>query len=224
MSIYKTRATLLIGAFCAACASSEAEPTDVKPDASSQTPEELLDQTETPLPDGIPEQSGHFTHRGRAGVIETVVDAQSMDEWRQLDLDTGQETDDEKAWDLSFSRSRIRINGGISGPAAVSVATLTEPFDAFHDIPGHDALRPEEPDSEGEQGDADNEPDNAFYSSGDDWFSYNTMTHELMPRDVTFVVKSSAARYYKLRFLRYYDQSNGSPAVLTLRWSALSSE
>jgi hypothetical protein len=220
MSIYRTPATLLIGALCIACAS-ESPSQSNKPDASS---EDTLDQTETALPDGIPEESGHFTHRGRASVIETVVDAQSEEEWRQLDLDTGEETDDKDAWDLAFSRSRIRINGGISGPGAVSVATLTEAFDAVSDIPADDALRPEEPDSEGDKGDADSEPDNAFYSSGDDWFAYNTTTHELTPRDVTFVVKSSAARYYKLRFLRYYDASNGSPAVLTLRWIELASE
>jgi hypothetical protein len=184
-------------------------------------PEDLLDQTETPLPDGVPSRTPNFVNRGRAGVVETVVDATSETEWRYFDLDTGEQTDDKKLWDLGFSRSRVRINGGISGPGSVKVATLSQPFDDVHEAPADDAYRGEDPDSEGENGDADTEPDNAFYSSGDDWFAYNVMTHELTPREVTFVVESTKARHYKLRFIDYYDQKTGTPARITLRWIGL---
>jgi hypothetical protein len=208
-------------AICVACASDDADTKDKHKSDASTRPEAKLDQTKTPLPDGVPEKTENFEHRGRAGVIETLVDAVSDDAWRKLDLDSGEESDDEKKWDLSFSRYRVRINGGISGPGSVSVATLSEAFDAVKDVPAAEEFRGEDPDSTGDDGDADAEPDNAFYSSGDDWFSYNLMTHELTPRDVSFVVKSTEARYYKLRFIDYYDQSNGTPGALTLRWALL---
>lgn len=212
---------LMLTALCGACASNDTASQDAK--KASSTPEHKLDQTETALPDAIPEKQDHFIHRGRAGVIESVVDAVVEDAWRQLDLDTGEESDDEEAWDLSFSRYRVRINGGISGPGAVSVATLDDDFEDVKDIPDEAAFRGEDPDSTGENGDADMEPDNAFYSSGDDWFNYNLMTHELTPRELTFVVKSTEARYYKLRFIAYYDRDNGTPGALTMRWIELDS-
>lgn len=206
---------------CVACASDAAEPEDKK--SSRPKAEEKLDQTETPLPDGVPEKQDNIVNRGRAGVIETVVDAQSEEEWRKLDLDTGEQSDDEKKWDLSFSRSRILINGGLSGPGSVSVATLRQAFDKVNDVPADDEFHGEEPDSTGEKGDADTLPDNPFYSSGDDWFVYNVMTHELTPREVTFVVKSTEDRNYKLRFLGYYDSDNGTPGVVSFRWIELNS-
>ncbi|HET8936106.1 MAG TPA: HmuY family protein [Polyangiales bacterium] len=205
--------------FSTACASDASEPEDKK--ASRPQTEAKLDQTETPLPDGIPEKQDDIVNRGRAGVIETVVDAQLEEEWRKLDLDTGEQSDDENAWDLSFSRSRILINGGMSGPGSVSVATLTKAFDAVKDVPAEDEFHGEEADSTGEKGDADTLPDNPLYSSGDDWFVYNIMTHELTPREVTFVVKSTEDRYFKLRFIGYYDRDNGTPGVITLRWIEL---
>jgi hypothetical protein len=208
--------------FSAACASddTDAEEKSSRPKSTAQ-PEEKLDQTETPLPDGIPEKQDNILNRGRAGVIETVVDAESEEDWRKLDLDTGEQSDDEKKWDLSFSRSRILINGGMSGPGSVSVATLTQAFDKVQDVPSEDEFHGEETDSTGDKGDADALPDNPFYSAGDDWFVYNIMTHELTPREVTYVVKSTEDRYYKLRFIGYYDRDNGTPGVVTLRWIAL---
>lgn len=182
--------------------------------------QEELDQTETPLPDGIPSESGSFEHRGRAGVIETVADATSETDWVQLDLDTAEQSEDDEAWDLAFSRSRIRINGGMSGPGSVGVAVLTEAFDAVESVPDDAEFSSEEPDSEGEAGDADTEPDNAFNSGGDDWYLYNVKNHTLSPRPVTYVIRSTEARYYKLRFVSYYDE-HGSPGLLTLRWLAL---
>jgi hypothetical protein len=47
------------------------------------------------------------------------------------------------------------------------------------------------------------------------------MTHELTPREVTFVVKSTENRHFKLRFIGYYDRDNGTPGVITLRWIEL---
>lgn len=182
---------------------------------------EELDQTETPLPDGIASESGNFVHRGRAGVIETAVDASSDAEWQSLDLDSGEQTEDEDSWDLAFSRFRVRINGGMSGPGSVEVATLMASFDDVDEPPEADAFSGEQPDSEGEDGDADADPDNAFNSDGDDWFLYNLKTHTLSPRKVSYVIKSTEDHYYKLRFLNYYDE-NGTPGRLTLRWSALS--
>jgi len=186
----------------------------------TQATQDDLDQTETPLPDGIPTDSGRFEHRGRAGVIETVADATSESSWAQLDLDTAEQSDDRNAWDLAFSRQRVRINAGLSGPGSVEVAVSSEDFDAVDSVPEADAFMGETPDSEGEEGDADSDPDNAFNSAGDDWFLYDLKTHTLTPREVTYVVKSTEERYFKLRIVSYYDE-HGSPGVFTLRWLEL---
>jgi hypothetical protein len=198
----------------------ESDGSAAKSSKPSQTAAEQLDQTETPLPDGIASESGSFMHRGRAGVIETLVNASSETEWQSLDLETGEQTEDKTKWDISLSRFRVRINGGMSGPGSVEVATLMERFDAVTQLPADAAFRGEEPDSTGDSGDADSDPDNAFNSGGDDWFIYNLKTHTLSPRQLTYVIKSTAERYYRLRFVNYYDE-NGSPGQLTLRWAEL---
>lgn len=166
---------------------------------------------------GIPPASGAFRHSVEGGVVTTIVDATSMDVWQHLDLDTGLSTDESDAWDLAFSRFRIRTNGGASGPGGVQVAAL--PGQSFDTL----TMAPEEgwtvdiPDGDA---DDDTEPDNVFNNGTDDWYAYDPETHALTPKDVTYAIASTVGRFYKLRIDGYYDDA-GSPGVLRFRWAAI---
>lgn len=174
-----------------------------------------------PLPRGIPARSGSFRNSAtRDDGLLTVADASSETEWRQFDLDSGRESSDEQDWDLAFSRFRIRLNGGLSGPAAVQVAALVDQSFAELTRAPEQGYSREQPDSTGEEGDADSEPDNPFNAGAQDWYDYNVMTHELAPKPITYVVLSSAARYYKLRIESYYDKS-GTPGAMKFEWAEL---
>lgn len=164
---------------------------------------------------GFPTVSGAFTHTvAPDGVlVTTVVDATDAEGWQPLDLDTGLAAED-GAWELAFSRFRIRVNGGVSGDGGVEVAALVGR--AFDDVDRAPADGWTSAWEDGE--DDDQEPDNAFNNGTDDWYDYELSTHTLTPRDVTYVVRSTDDAYFKLRFDDYYDQA-GSPAVITFRWA-----
>jgi len=169
---------------------------------------------------GIPSVTGNFTHtvtgEGDAVRVTTVVDATDAEAWQHLDLDTGYAVDPgDEAWDLSFSRFRVRVNGGLTGDGNVEVAALSgTPFEDVTMAPTEGWT------SSWEDGDADDdaEPDNVFNNGTDDWYDYDVSTHSLTPRVVTYVVASTDGGYYKLAFDDYYDEA-GTPAVMTFRWA-----
>ena len=166
---------------------------------------------------GFPRSSGAFTHEVEGGVVTTIADATDESAWQHLDLDSGLSTTE--GWDLAFSRFRVRINGGVSGGGGVLVAELEgQAFDALTRAPeeGWSAAVPD-----GESDD-DTEPDNAFNDGASDWYAYDEATHTLTARDVTYVIASTEARFYKLRFEAYYDAA-GSPAVVRFRWAEIES-
>lgn len=165
----------------------------------------------------FPTSSGAFEHTVTAeGVITTVVDATGTDAWQRLDLDTGLAVDAGEGWDLAFSRFRGRTNGGVSGSGGVLAARLPgQPFETLTRAPEDgwlvDRLGPEDT------------VENAFHGGeegADDWYEYTLATHTLTPRDVTYVVASTEARFYKLRFLSYYDGA-GTPAVVRFAWAEI---
>lgn len=164
---------------------------------------------------GFPATSGRFVHAlGEDGVITTVVDASDGDAWPALDLDTG--LADTGGWDLAFSRFRVRTNGGIHGEGGVQAVAL--PGQAFETL-----TRAPEAGWTTDRPGADGMHENAFHGGPDgasDWYAYDLATHTLTPRDATFVIASSEARFYKLRFLGYYDEA-GSPAHIRFVWAEL---
>ena len=102
----------------------------------------------------------------------------------------------------------------------------TEYFPAL-EAASHDVTRaPDEgfaadrEDSTGEGGDTDSDPDNVFNSGEADWYEYNVMTHELTPKEITYVLASSEQRFYKFRLDDYYD-SAGTPAKLAFSWDEI---
>lgn len=166
---------------------------------------------------GVPPSSGAFTHEvGQDGVITTVVDATSQEEWRYLDLDTGAATDAaDVAWDLRFRRFFILSNGGASGPGGVLVARVESPsFDELEQAP-ESGWRSDQPDG---GSDDDDENDSAFNDGAEPWYDYDEATHTLTPKDISYVVATTARRFFKVRVLDYYDDA-GSPAFMRFRWA-----
>jgi hypothetical protein len=209
-------AVLLLAVGCADKLELKGDDPDASSAADAGEPE-----PELPLPRGIPARSGSFKNSATsADSIITVADATSDTEWCQFDLDSGREASDEQQWDLAFSRFRIRLNGGLSGPAGVQVAALVDQSFAELTRAPDEGYSPEQPDSTGEEGDADNEPDNPFNAGAEDWYDYDVMTHELSAKPITYVVLSSEARYYKLRIESYYDKS-GTPGAMKFEWAEL---
>jgi hypothetical protein len=206
--LYGTIAVLLAMQACA----SKLEATEDEVEADAGISDEDPDSD-------LPRRSGEFRHSPKlAGWVVSVVDATLETEWQQLDLDTGREVED--GWDIAFSRFRIRTNGGESGPGGVQVAALVG--ESWGDVTRapDEGFAADREDSTGDGGDTDSDPDNVFNSGDADWYEYNVMTHELTPKDVTYVIASSEQRFYKLRIEDYYD-SAGTPAELRFRWAEI---
>ena len=166
------------------------------------------------------EPSGSFLNKHEQGVTETIVDSTSDTEWQRFDLDTGTAEDDEAKWDLEFNRFKVRSNGGVSGKAGVEVALLKDKtFEEVSAAPSDGfAADPEDgPDDE------NTDTDNKFNGPVDAWYDYDVKTHTLAPRKGTYVVRSSEAHLFKLRFDKYYDKA-GSPAHVRFRWAELESD
>ncbi|HSC85965.1 MAG TPA: HmuY family protein [Polyangiaceae bacterium] len=165
-------------------------------------------------PRDLPAQSGKFRHTalGDGTVISTIVDATDTEAWQKLDLDSGYADTD--GWDLAFRRFGVLTNGGITGGGGVQALALpAADFDALTRAPEPSAAWSVDV-ADGD--DDDTLSDNAF----SDWYDYDVATHELTPKDIVFVVRSSEARYYKLRFEGYYDEV-GTSGVVTFRWAEL---
>ncbi len=175
---------------------------DIQPEPGPEQPSE----NEAPLP-----KIRHTVQDD--GTVNTLVDATDAVQWVALDLDTRELGDfaQPAAWDVSFQRFHIRTRGGVNGTGGVMVAVLPDAFDTVSTAPDS-GYREDAPDGD----DSNTEPDNVF-GMEDGWYSYDVSTHTLTPRARTYVVRSDAGRYYKLRMLGYYDTA-GTPAMLSFRW------
>ncbi len=189
--------------------------------ALSGCAEDLNPGTATDAGNGPPPIDGMVSADGRyvtvtdlgGGVRQAVINATRSDAWVDLDLDTGAETS--TGWDLSLQRFKLRSNGGDSGSGGVSVAALPgASFESVTRAPT-DGYVTDRPDGD----DANTDPDTAF-NVGDGWYAYDGMFHTLTPRDITWVVRSTEGRYYRVRVDRYYDAA-GTSGYVTLRWAAV---
>jgi hypothetical protein len=202
-----------------ACASKLKPKGDDKPDAGAASDAGDTDR-DAVLDGGIPVRTGKFKTSEDKGSLLTSVDATDQYGWQQFDLDTGQSSTDDAAWDLGFQRFKIHTNGGATGSGGVFVVQLKgQSYDALEKAPDM-GFAADRPDSVGDAGDADSDPDNVFNSDTDDWYDYNVNTHELSPMDITYVIASTDKRFYKLKIEAYYDNA-GTPAQIKFRWKAI---
>ncbi|MET0386182.1 MAG: HmuY family protein [Polyangiales bacterium] len=161
--------------------------------------------------------SGKFTTTREPGVPSTtVVDATVQGEWQRFDLDSGESAEADAGWDLGFNRYFVIGNGGVSGDDGVEVALLKgQAFDDVTSVPS-DGFAADAEDGE----DGNTEADNTFNGTEVSWYNYDMKTHELTPRDATYVIRSSEGTHFKLRIDDYYDDA-GTPAYLRFTWAPL---
>jgi hypothetical protein len=163
-------------------------------------------------------ESDHVkTRREADGSFASAVNATSMQDWvyfslRDLSESTPAVPEQSNGWDLGFQRSNVKLNGGTSGAAGVSVRAVTGPFDSVLEAPLDGYI------ADAEDMDRDGSPDYAF-SAGDGWYAYDSATHRLTARETVFVVQTQGA-HFKLQFSGYYD-SAGTPGVPQFRWARL---
>jgi HmuY protein len=146
---------------------------------------------------------------------QSTVDATDSNTFTGFDLETGLEAPtDAGAWDLSFSRQRIRTNSGVDGDGGVETAVLVDAgFATVLRAPDGGYVVDQAP----PPGSA--EPATPFDNRVDwAWYDYDSNDHVLTPKPAVFVVKSTAARFYKLELLGYYDGA-GTSAVYTVHWA-----
>lgn len=172
-----------------------------------------------------PADNGDLAMRGPAissttadGVTTTVVDSTAESGWIYLDLDANAElssTNPDAAWDVSFQRFKIRVNGGVNGSGNVAVLPL----------PGANFAALQQAPTEGYITDAgDVATDMAVaglaFESGDGWYSYDVSTHVLTARETVYVVRTTSSAYFKVQLLSYYDAA-GTPGFLKFQWAPL---
>lgn len=133
-----------------------------------------------------------------------------------LNLDSGArvDIDDVSAetstdWDLAFKRSVVFSNGGDAGPGAGGVGFVKKDFAAVSAADEAAAAVGVENflnDDCEPQLDRINNPLTAF----GEWYDYDTATNVLTPAARVYLVKSASGKLYKLQFLTFYANPDGS--------------
>jgi hypothetical protein len=202
---HKNSFTLLF-AFCLLAASSCAD---------------SLEKRLTPKPDAgdDAELEPHLQDESTAvgEVVSLVIDASSQDDTIYLDLDSGRKVGASAAWDLSFRRFHIQMNGGVSGEGGVQAVALEDI--AFEDVES----APEQgysTDTQDGEADNDTDPDNLFNNGESDWYDYDVSDHTLTSKKLVYVVSTTERRLFKFAIDEYYDEA-GSPGILSVRWARL---
>lgn len=149
-------------------------------------------------------------------VNTTTLDASDQDAWVYFDLDSGEELDSAgDGWDLALRRFKIKSNGGVSGDGGVAIAVLEgADFDALEKAPEAGYLE------DRDDGDDENSDEDFVFLVGDGWYDYDGSDHTLSARDIVYVVRSTASRFYKVQVLDYYDGA-GTSGFVKFRWAEI---
>ena len=138
--------------------------------------------------------------------LETLtftIDATDREGWAYFSFATGDviavdDAENSEAWDLGFQITKVKLNGGISGPGMGSVVMLTETtFEAVTEAPA-DGYREDTEDTlaivpQSEKG----------------WYIYTgPPTHWILPlEDRVFVIKAADGTFTKVQFIGYYKDN-----------------
>jgi hypothetical protein len=150
------------------------------------------------------------------GTTTTRVDASAEAVWVYLDLEAKEEVEaTSTSWDLAFQRTKIMVDGGVSGSGNVAVAILDGvAFDGMAAAPAGGYVT-----DEADGDDMNTDPDLAFLRDMG-WYSYNPMTHVITPRERVYVVRTVEGAYVKVQLTDYYDQA-GTSGFPTFRWASI---
>lgn len=143
------------------------------------------------------------------------IDASAQESWVYVDLESGQvvapETPESSlAWDLAVRRTGFRSNSGSSGPGAGGViATEADNFYALNSAPSEGYLADEVLPIPGPPGSGEESRNGVL----DGWYNYNPTTHEVSPKNITYVVRHADGDVSKLQVKSFSDGN------YELRWN-----
>ena len=160
------------------------------PDATSSTTTET--DVQVPAADPIRLAPSTFT-----------IDATNREAWAYFSFASGdtvnvEDAENSEAWDLGFQRTKVKLNGGISGPGMGSVVMLTETkFEAVTEAPA-EGYRADTEDTLG-----------IVAQSEKGWYIYTgPPLHQVLPlEDRVFVIKAADGTFAKVRFIGYYKDN-----------------
>jgi hypothetical protein len=164
-----------------------------------------------------------------SGIYETSIDATSYSEWAYYDFETPDQIfvaspATNYSWDIAFQRFMVKLNGGASGNAGVNLVALNaDNFSGRNQAPSPFNPAMSDVTDAGDTNDACRPTTsgvlfaflNSLQSPNACWFSYSIGV--LTPRDITYILKSTQARYYKIRIMSYYS-STGTSGKLKFQW------
>ena len=132
-----------------------------------------------------------------------TIDATNREAWVYFSFASGglveiEDALNSKAWDIGFQITKVKLNGGVSGPGVGGVVMLTETtFEAVTEAPA-DGYREDTEDTlaivpQSEKG----------------WYIYTgPPTHWILPlEDRVFVIKTADGTFAKVRFIGYYKDN-----------------
>ena len=132
-----------------------------------------------------------------------TVDATNTEAWTYFSFNTGEVVVIEDAansedWDMGFQRTKVKLNGGVSGPGMASVVMLTDT--SFEDV--------------------DTAPEDGYLTDSAEtlaivpesemgWYIYTgPPTHWVLPLEGRiFVIKTATGNFAKVRFIGYYEDN-----------------
>ena len=138
--------------------------------------------------------------------LETLtftIDATNREAWVYFSFATGdvvavEDAENSEAWDIGFQITKVKLNGGISGPGMGSVVMLTETtFEAVTAAPA-DGYK------------ADTEDTLAIVPQSEKgWYIYTgPPTHWILPLEGrVFVIKAADGTFAKVQFVGYYKDN-----------------
>lgn len=132
-----------------------------------------------------------------------TIDATNREAWTYFSFATGdvvevEDAENSDAWDIGFQRTKVILNGGISGPGMGSAVMLTETtFEAVTAAPA-DGYREDTEDSLA-----------IVVQSEKGWYIYTgPPTHWILPlEDRVFVIKAADGTFAKVQFVGYYKDN-----------------
>ena len=164
----------------------------LQPEETSEATPPVGTDTETTVEEPVGLETLTFT-----------IDATDREGWAYFSFATGDvvavdDAENSEAWDLGFQITKVKLNGGISGPGMGSVVMLTETtFEAVTEAPA-DGYREDTEDTlaivpQSEKG----------------WYIYTgPPTHWILPlEDRVFVIKAADGTFTKVQFVGYYKDN-----------------
>lgn len=139
-----------------------------------------------------------------------TLDARDPDRWVFFDFSRGSAVagPGDLEWDLAVRRHRIVVNGGDAFPGRAGALDVGDiALDSLRVAPVQAYI--------GTQGSLSHRPSHPVLAP---WYRYNVLTHLLLPRPTTFVIRTADGKFAALRILSYYCPGP-QPGCLTFRYS-----